>query len=560
MRVEEFYKRFLGINNPYKMQKALWDLVLENRFPLFLKAPTGSGKTEAVVAPFLSQFVENRFTIAPRLIYVLPMRVLVNSVARRIESYCKRISPYITVKIQHGDAPGSPFFLSDIVVTTLDQFVYGFARSSTQVGHHIDLPAGAIASSLVVFDEAHMYRDEFTFSVMRAIMEILHESEVPFVVMTATAPKSLEESLFENIDRYINRYYDSMVSGKLTWKMADAPLDVNDELIEKIRSRKTLIVVNQVKRAQKIYQDLKDILDFEDSRIVLLHSRFTKQDRERHELRAVSMLPHKEDGKVIGPCDARIIVSTQVLEAGIDISAELLLTDVAPSDSLIQRIGRAARYPGEEGEVIIFPPEGDNGYKPYRKEHIEKTVKWLKEHPDLNFRDFAEVCTFVDETLDYRAEDHEATDTLIDLYECTLYADHKPENIQVRKAKPVTVLVVEPVIEERKKGQNKKERILKGIDKIYDGSKTINDYSFEVDIKTAWAWFETNPGLLRYELQWKYDAKENKNKLNIVDLLEKRSSTPSDEDTSIKPFRTYILESIYYDPSTGVKNDESIFI
>ena len=52
----------------------------------------------------------------------------------------------------------------------------------------------------LVFDEAHMYRDSFTFSIMRALMEILHKSHIPFMVMTATIPESLEKSLFENIN------------------------------------------------------------------------------------------------------------------------------------------------------------------------------------------------------------------------------------------------------------------------------------------------------------------------------------------------------------------------
>lgn len=124
-----------------------------------------------MLAPFLSQFIDNDFHIAPRLIYVLPMRVLVNSIAKRIENYAKKFSPSIKVDIHHGDVPNAPFFVADIVVITLDQFLYGFARASGQVGRHFDIPAGSIASSLVVFEEAHMYRDGFTFSIMRALLE-----------------------------------------------------------------------------------------------------------------------------------------------------------------------------------------------------------------------------------------------------------------------------------------------------------------------------------------------------------------------------------------------------
>jgi len=178
IKAEQFYKQYFHIDTPFDHQINLWERIHAMDFPLLLKAPTGSGKTEAALAPFLSQFIDNNFHIAPRLIYVLPIRVLVNSIASRIKQYAQKISPYISVEIQHGDLPNAPFFIADVVVTTLDQFLYGFTRSSRQIGRHLDIPAGAIASSVVVFDEAHMYRDGFTFSIMRALMEILYKSNL----------------------------------------------------------------------------------------------------------------------------------------------------------------------------------------------------------------------------------------------------------------------------------------------------------------------------------------------------------------------------------------------
>ncbi|MGQ9702778.1 MAG: DEAD/DEAH box helicase, partial [bacterium] len=84
-----FYKKYFGIDSLYEHQIEMWDSfqAKEMSLHLLLRAPTGSGKTEAVLAPFLSQFVNNNFYIAPRLIYVLPMRVLANSVAERIKKY-----------------------------------------------------------------------------------------------------------------------------------------------------------------------------------------------------------------------------------------------------------------------------------------------------------------------------------------------------------------------------------------------------------------------------------------------------------------------------------------
>jgi len=527
---------------PYQFQLEVEEKILEGKFPLLIKAPTGSGKTEAVLFPFLNQFIDNKFYIAPRMIYVLPMRVLVNNVHERIKRYTQKISPYISVQIQHGDFPDSPFFIGDIVVTTLEQFVYGFARASQQVGRHIDMPAGAIASSLVIFDEAHMYRDEFTFSIMRAIMEILYESKIPFVVMTATMPESLEKSLFENIDIKDKKIIgEDVINSKLQIRIWDEPLfannevNIDDELLRKIKKKKTLIVLNQVKRAQKVYEEIKNRLRLDENQIVLLHSRFTKKDRERHEVTALSLIPHKENGKIKIPEGVGIVVSTQVLEAGIDFSAELLLTEIAPADCLVQRAGRCARYEGEEGEMIIFPVEDEKGHKPYEKEHLEKTINWIKENPRFNIKNFEEVCSFVD-ILDYQANDFEARDTLVDLYECVLYADTKPENIQVRDSKPVTLVVVDFSIGEGKK----KEDIIRS--SIRKTALNLRENSIDIDIGVTWQLFKN--GILKY--RFKYDL-ESKN-------------WDFEEIREIQPFNMFIIEKNDYDENIGVKNDASYFI
>jgi len=542
-RAEQFYRQYLNIDSPFGHQINLWERIYAANFPLLLKAPTGAGKTEAVLAPFLSQFIDNKFHIAPRLLYVLPMRVLVNNVAERIKKYAQNISPYISVEVQHGDTPDAPFFIADIVVTTLDQFLYGFARANQQVGHHLDLPAGSIASSIVVFDEAHMYRNGFTFSIMRALMEILHKSRIPFVVMTATMPESLEKSIFENIGLNEKQKIigDNAVESTVEIAINNEPLynngkvNISDEVLEKIRSRKTLLVLNQVKRAQKVYEEIKESLDLNNTEIVLLHSRFTRKDRIEHETEALSLLPHKENGKIIIPEGVGIVVSTQVLEAGIDFSAELLLTELAPADSIIQRAGRCARYEGESGEMIVFPVEEENrGYLPYEREHLSKTLEWLQENKQFNIRNFSEVSAFIDITLDYQANDYEARDTLVDLYECVLYADERPTNIQLREGKPVTLVVVDLSAGE---GRKKEDRIKDAIRKT-----NIRDNSINIDFGVGWKLLKD--GNLKYRLNFD----KEKGEWNFTEVKD------------IAPFRYYLIEKEKYDKLKGIIPDAASYI
>ncbi|MEO0022322.1 MAG: CRISPR-associated helicase Cas3' [candidate division WOR-3 bacterium] len=554
----QFYSRYFGISQPFEHQIELWCRIEEKGFPLLLRAPTGSGKTEVAVAPFLAQFLNRRFTIAPRLIYVLPMRVLADSLAQRIEKYAQAISPHITVKVQHGDVSMSPFFVADIVVTTLDQFAYGFARASQQVGRHLDLPAGAIAGSLVVFDEVHMYRDEFTFAVLRALMEILDRSRIPFVVMTATMPRSLEESLFENIRRNGQALTgDVRLNNRLEVKIEDQPLvsadvGIDDQLEDIIRRQRTLIILNQVSRAQKVYNFLSSRLG--EERVVLLHSRFTRADRKRHEERALGILPSKRNGRLVIPEKAGVVIATQVLEAGIDFSAELLLTEIAPADALVQRAGRCARYENEQGRMMIFNlPDEEQSHLPYEQQVLERTREWLLQHPDFDIRNFRQVCDFVNATLDYRASDYEARDALVDLYECVLYADAAPGNIQVRRGKPVNLVVLE-IPEGR--GSRVERQIL---ERLENSPQLLRENVISADIRVAWGLFRDSRQPLRWELEWEYDRQLQRLKPKLREL---QPGTGRDQDDVpvIAPFRTYILDNSVYKPQLGIEKDASLIV
>ncbi len=540
--VGDLYSNIFGFDSPYDFQESIYECFLNGRFPLLLKAPTGSGKTEAVLAPFLHQFLINDFFVAPRLIYVLPMRVLVNSVAERITGYAARISPHINVRIQHGESPNAPFFLGDIIVTTLDQFLYAFARSSRQVQKHVDVPAGSIASSVVVFDEAHMYRDEMTFSIMRAILEILQYSNIPFVVMTATMPKTLEKSLFENASVFsevVRMKGFVSLDNKLQVEMANKPLIENGnvnlpaEIIETFTGKKVLVVLNQVERAKAVYKEIKDRLRLNEENIVLLHSRFTREDRKLHEARALSLFPKKLKGRHDEWEEARIVVSTQVLEAGIDFSAEILLTELAPADALIQRSGRCARYRGEEGRMIVFPLQSERGYFPYEQRHIEITRDWLDLNPGLNMKDFDTVSGFAD-ILDYKANDYEASDSLFDLYECVLYADTRPHNIQLRKGKPITLIVIDPA-----KGRGRKKE-----DKIVDvtGQCDILQRAIQVDYRVGWGLLKKR--VITHEISFNTDS----------------CKWEAKKTREIIPFKSYLLDASHYHSEHGVETDVSTYV
>ncbi len=126
---------------------------------------------------------------------------------------------------------------------------------------------------------------------------------------------------------------------------------------------RTLVVVNRVARAQEVYHVLKRGKD--DVALVLLHSRFRPEDRVSH---AAALLADVDPS---GP--GRIVVATQVVEAGIDVSASALITDVAPWASLVQRFGRCNRRGDDREAVCVWLDGGElkkGEERPYDAEDI----------------------------------------------------------------------------------------------------------------------------------------------------------------------------------------------
>jgi CRISPR-associated endonuclease/helicase Cas3 len=116
-----------------------------------------------------------------------------------------------------------------------------------------------------------------------------------------------------------------------------------------------------------MFEGLRDSLTAKglDIPILLLHSRFFKEDRGKKEERLKSLF-----GK--GSRGPAILVSTQVVEAGLDLSCEHLHTELCPMNALVQRGGRCARFAGETGTVHVYPlPAEERAWLPYGDLHTE---------------------------------------------------------------------------------------------------------------------------------------------------------------------------------------------
>jgi CRISPR/Cas system-associated endonuclease/helicase Cas3 len=172
---------------------------LLNRQDVLLRAPTGSGKTETAIAPFL--FAKPlKLDFPNKLIYVVPLRTLANSLLINNWSTHYPLSRPLTVTLQTGENPEDPRFEGDIIFCTIDQMLSSFLNIPYSVGRgSANVNAAAIFASYLVFDELHLLDPDRSFTtVLKLLQQVKGIS--PFLLMTAT----LTDEVSQQIQSLIN--------------------------------------------------------------------------------------------------------------------------------------------------------------------------------------------------------------------------------------------------------------------------------------------------------------------------------------------------------------------
>ena len=369
--------------SPYPYQARL----AENGAEL-IEIPTGLGKTEAVVAAWLWGLVQRPFSTPRRLIYSLPMRSLVEQTATRIRCMLDNlaraelgVSPKLQV-VMGGDV-GDEWFEGPeepaAVVGTQDMLLSralnrGYAMSPFQW----PMTFGAINNDVLwVIDEVQL---QGIGAVTAAQLQGLREKAGVFgstrtVFMSAT----LDRSWLDTVDHSLAGRTEltltdddwacapirriTQAQKTITKLQADDEATIARFVAERHRpGTLTLIVVNTVERARAVHRQLQRLATTE---LVLLHSRFRPADRKAHV------------GALFAPIDAhgqgRIVVSTQVVEAGVNVDAATLVTDVAPWSAIVQRLGRCNRRGGLAEAVCYWIDAGEPTEKsstPYAVEDV----------------------------------------------------------------------------------------------------------------------------------------------------------------------------------------------
>lgn len=340
---------------PYAYQQRLADEGL----PEVLDVPTGCGKTLAAVLPWVWRGLLHpdkavRQATPRRLVVVLPMRTLVEQTADVAETWLRRLALDVpVVRLLGGDSASDGSWRLHperraVLVGTQDMVLsrsllrgYGCSRYSWAVD------AGLLNNDCAyVFDEVQLagpalptgrqlqgLRERLgtvrpctsTWMSATVDLESLVTVDNPTVGTTVTLDAADEELLGPRL----------RAGRRIQQAGVDTGKDYEADLAEHVRARarpgeRTIVVVNTVRAARSVAARLTAAAG---QQVVLLHSRFRPGDRRR-QLAAALAKP---------PPQGLIVVATQVLEAGVDVTSSVLVTEVAPWSSIVQRAGRLNR-------------------------------------------------------------------------------------------------------------------------------------------------------------------------------------------------------------------------
>jgi len=348
-------------------QERVFDLLMAGR-NVVLQAPTGAGKTRAALYPFLHALddqSELRKLLPQKCIYSVPMRVLAkqfhNEYEKTISAYNLKYGLSISTAIQTGEQPEDREFKSNLIFATIDQALSSFLIAPYSLPRRqANLNAAAVIGAYLVFDEFHLYEPDSMLPTTLHMLQML-KGITPFILMTATFSADMLHELAELLDAEVVpgtaeelEQLRTLESQQKTrhYHVADQPLSARSVL--DFHAGRSLVICNTVDRARRLYEALRQAKDTE---VLLLHSRFLKEDRDRIEDRIRAEFARGTNGGSL------IVVSTQAIEVGVDITCTRLHTELAPANAILQRAGRCARYRGDEGDVFIYPysADGDTG-------------------------------------------------------------------------------------------------------------------------------------------------------------------------------------------------------
>lgn len=387
---------------PHHWQQELaLDPSIRNRL---IRIPTGFGKTAGVVFAWLWNRVVRQDPAWPRrLVFCLPMRVLVEQTHREISEWLRRLSLVLPDTPVHAHLLMGGHNTDDwhlhpehnrILIGTQDMLLSralnrGYAASRPRWPIELGLLS---QDALWVLDEVQLmdvglstsaqlqqfrredseagrgFRPTFSWWMSATLQPSWLQSTDTAGLMASlgtalSIPPAEQQAGLWEVHKPLSVETLSEPS-----RYAELTLQKHAQLASGPHGKLTLLVVNTVEKALDCFDALQKELQKQkktnEIELRLVHSRYRGVERASW----VSQFLHRSAGS---PHTSRILVATQVIEAGVDISAGCLLTELAPWPSLVQRFGRAARF-GGKAEVVVLnhSPKDDRQAAPYNRDAL----------------------------------------------------------------------------------------------------------------------------------------------------------------------------------------------
>lgn len=346
---------------------------------LVIVAPTGAGKTEAALL----------WIDGEKGFYTLPLKVSSNAIYQRI----KEQYDYKDISLLHSDSfqiyleeprteleedaytkdKKAKLLAAPLTISTVDQlFKFVYKALGTEIF------AANLKYSKLVLDEIQSYSPRVIATILYGLKTITRMGG-KFAIITATFPPVLGEFMkmygLEEGREYQMRDF-SVESSTKRHKIAirEDEIDIK-EIVEQGMKKKVLFICNTVSKAQQLYEEIHNEID----KVYLLHSRFIRRDRNILENEIMNFSKNENA--------SGIWITTQIVEASLDIDFDVLYTEMCPCDSLLQRMGRcnrSERYYPEEANIIVF--NNENGIRTiYDPDLYKRSLDYLKQYESIIF-------------------------------------------------------------------------------------------------------------------------------------------------------------------------------
>lgn len=362
-----------------------------------IKAPTGYGKTLLSMSIGLNEFLRDS-----KVIVAYPLRSLIEEQLTSFKSLFKfygHEKRYVGARYMGYHE--SPYLIHPVTLTTIDTLsltalglspediarVYSSTTggSFVNLGHYLFAWSSIFLSSFIILDEAHMmYDSSKSLNFLKALLDLCKSTGVNVVLMTATFPKSFENVLPKNARKIVfdkqtdpdfyKERSDKKYEIDLLYLKSSEKLERIIDILSKHEFKKALVLFNTVEDAVSLYKRV-------NGNKIIIHSRFSPKDK-KVKISRLNELKYSDE-----KC---IIVGTQAVEAGVDLSSDLIITELSPPISLVQRFGRFLRYNEKTGKAFVWIEEevlddsSSDRYKVYDKNLVRRTLDYLESNRDLN--------------------------------------------------------------------------------------------------------------------------------------------------------------------------------